>query len=84
MVTGAAERLLHEAADGARAAAALGAAAETAIDSASRTRPLCLDGKADVPIAQHIARTNDHGATLLSKMLAWSLVVIVAMVLVPS
>ena len=41
--TGAAECLVHEAADGARAAAALGAAAETAIDLAGRARPLHLD-----------------------------------------
>jgi hypothetical protein len=46
--TGAAERLVHEAADGARAAAALGAAAETAIDLADRARPLRLDGGADI------------------------------------
>src|SRR5262245_12353951 len=60
--TGAAERLVHEAADGARAAAALGAAAETAIDPAGRAHPLRLDGGADILIAQHIARTDDHGA----------------------
>ena len=81
---GAAERLVHEAADGARAAAAPGAAAETAIDPASRACPLRRDGGADILIAQHIARTNDHGALLLSKMLARSLVVIVATVLVLS
>src|SRR5262245_59478259 len=62
--TGAAERLVHEAADGARAAAALGAAAETAIDPAGRPPPLRLDGGADVLIAQHIARTDDHGVVL--------------------
>src|SRR5262245_55359957 len=62
---GAAERLVHHAADGARAAAALGAAAETAIDPAGRARPLRLNGGADILIAQHIARTNDHGAMAL-------------------
>jgi hypothetical protein len=57
-------RLIHEAADGARAAAALGAAAQTAIDLAGQARPLRLDGGADILIAQHIARTDDHGAML--------------------
>ena len=55
VVTGAAEGLAHEAADGARAAAAPGAAAETAIDLAGRARPLGRDGGADILIAQHIA-----------------------------
>jgi hypothetical protein len=68
--TGAAERLVHEAADGARAAAALGAAAETAIDPAGRARPLRRDGGADILIAQHIARTDDHGAMVLDGDLA--------------
>ena len=60
-----ADRLVHDAADGARAAAALGAAAEIAIDLSGRERPLRLDGGADILIAQHIARTNDHGAMVL-------------------
>ncbi|KSV87642.1 hypothetical protein N181_18210 [Sinorhizobium fredii USDA 205] len=61
----AAERLVHDAADGSRAAAALGAAAETSIDLAGRAQRLCLDGGADIVIAQHIARTDDHGVMVL-------------------
>ncbi|ATU92239.1 hypothetical protein BLM14_11790 [Phyllobacterium zundukense] len=61
---GAAKRLVHDAADGARAAAALCAATETAIDLANRVRPLRLDGGADILIAQHIARTDNHGMVL--------------------
>jgi hypothetical protein len=38
---------------------------ETAIDLAGRARPLRLDGGADIVIAQHIARTDDHGAMVL-------------------
>jgi hypothetical protein len=53
--TGTTERLDANAADGARTTAALGAAAETVIDLADRTRPLCLDSGADVLIAQYIA-----------------------------
>ena len=56
---------VHDAPDGARAAAALGAAAETALDPAGRERPPRLDGGADMLIAQHIARTDDHGAMAL-------------------
>src|SRR5262245_18172487 len=61
---GAGERV-HHAADRARAAAALGAAAETAIDPAGRARPFRLNGGAYILIAQHIARTDDHGAMAL-------------------
>jgi hypothetical protein len=63
--TGAAERLVNDAADSTRATAALGATAETAIDLADRARPLRLDGGADILIAQHIARAHDHGAISL-------------------
>ena len=56
------ECLVHESADGACATAALGAAAETAIDLAGRPQRLRLDGGADILIAQHIARADDHGA----------------------
>ena len=62
---GGAERLVHEAADGERAAAALGAAAETAVDLAGRAPLLRRDGGADILISQHIARTDDHGAMFL-------------------
>ena len=47
-----------------RTAAALGAAAEMAIDPAGRPPPLRLDGGADILIAQHIARTDDHSVVL--------------------
>jgi len=60
-----AERLVHYTADGARAAAPLGAAAEMAIDLAGRERPLRLEGGADILIGQHIAGTDDHGAMVL-------------------
>jgi hypothetical protein len=63
--TGAAERLVNDAADSARASAAQGATAETAIDLADRAPPLRLDGGADILIAQHIARAHDHGAISL-------------------
>jgi hypothetical protein len=63
--TGAAERLVNDAADSARATAALGATAETAIDLADRARPLHVDGGADILIGQHIARAHDHGAISL-------------------
>jgi hypothetical protein len=54
--------LLDEAVNGARAAAAFGGAGETAIDLAGRAPRLRLDDRADIAIAQHIARTDDHGA----------------------
>src|SRR5690606_30425933 len=61
----AAERLIHNAADGARAVAALGAAAETTIEPPDRSRPLRLDGGADVLIAQYVARTDNHDVTVI-------------------
>ena len=68
--TGAAACLVNDAADGARTAAALRPAAETAIDLANRVRPPRLDGGADILIAQHIARTDNHGAMVLNGDLA--------------
>ena len=70
--TGGAERLVHHVADGERAAAALGAAAETAIDLAGRAPPPRRDGGADIPIGQHIARTDDHGAMVLDGDVVWA------------
>jgi hypothetical protein len=54
--------LVDDATDGARAAAALGAAAETAINLPGRARRIAAtERRADIVIAQHIARTDDHG-----------------------
>src|SRR2546429_9163185 len=56
------DRIVHDAADGARATAALGAAAEAAIDLPGRSwRLLGADCRAHVVVAQHVARTDDHG-----------------------
>src|SRR5262249_27354664 len=53
---------IDNAADRARATAALGAAAEAAIDLARGARCLAaIERRADVLIAQHVARTDDHG-----------------------
>src|SRR5438477_9991879 len=50
------------AADGARAAAALGAAAETAIDLPRVSwRRSVVERRAHVVVAQHVARTDNHG-----------------------
>jgi len=60
---GARARFVHDPADGARAPPAPGAAAEAAIDLASRCR-LSLGGeyRANVVVAQYVARTDDHEA----------------------
>src|SRR5215470_14859120 len=56
------DRVVHDAADGARATAALGAAAEAAIDLPGRARRLLgADRRAHVVVAQHVAGTDDHG-----------------------
>src|SRR5262249_24366079 len=56
------DRVVHDAPDGARAAAALGAAAETAIDLPGGARRLLgADRRAHVVVAEHVARTDDHG-----------------------
>src|SRR5882757_11312867 len=56
------QRLVHDLADGAGAAAALGAAAEAAIDLPGRARPrLRRDGGADIVVAQNVAGADDHG-----------------------
>ena len=63
-VTGAGRRnrLVHDAADGARAAAALDAAAEATIDLAGGARRLFgTDRGAHVVVSQHVARTDNHG-----------------------
>jgi hypothetical protein len=54
--------LVHDAADGARAAAALGAAAEAAINLPGRARCIAAtERRTHVVIAQHVAGTDDHG-----------------------
>src|SRR6516162_4682432 len=56
------DRVVHDAADGARATAALRAAAEAAIDLPGGSwRLLGADRRAHVVVAQHVARTDDHG-----------------------
>src|SRR6266446_3657225 len=56
------DRVVHDAADGACATAALGAAAETAIDLPGGARRLFdADRRAHVVVAQHVAGTDDHG-----------------------
>src|ERR1700730_7516812 len=53
------DRIVHDAADGARATAALGAAAEAAIDLPGRSwRLLGADCSAHVVVAQHVAGTD--------------------------
>lgn len=56
------ERLVDDGLDGARAAAALGAATETAIDLLGITGKVMrtLDGTSDIEIAKHVAGTDDH------------------------
>ena len=58
-----AERILDDLVDGAGAAAAFGAAAETAVDLPRRARKIGrgADRAADVFVAQNIARTDDQG-----------------------
>ena len=59
---GGGDRLVHDAADGARAPPALGAAAEAAIDLTGGARRLLgSKRRADVVIAQNVARTDNHG-----------------------
>src|SRR5205814_4213683 len=56
------QRLVHDLADGAGAAAALGAAAKAAIDLPGRARTrLRRDGGADIVVAQNVTGADDHG-----------------------
>jgi len=60
------ERLVHDLADGARATAALGAAAETSIDLPGRARTrLRRDGGADIVVGQDVAGTDDHRTNMV-------------------
>ena len=57
-----AQRLIDDGLDGARATAALGAASETAVDLLGVAGKLLrtLDDAADILVAKHVARTDDH------------------------
>ena len=57
-----AERFVDDGLDGAGAAAAFGAAAETAIDLLRMARQVagCADGIADIMVAEDVAGTDDH------------------------
>ena len=57
-----AEGFVHDRLDGAGATAALGAATETSIHLARRTRGTrSTDGFTDVVVGEDVAGTNDHG-----------------------
>lgn len=58
----AAERLIDDVLDSARAAAAFGAAAETAVDLLGMARKVFrdIDGVADIVVAEDVAGTNNH------------------------
>jgi hypothetical protein len=57
------ERLIDDGLDGARAAATLGAAAETIIDLFGTTRQIVRIGDrvADIMVAEDVTGTNNHG-----------------------
>jgi len=60
------QRIVHDLADGARAAAAFGTASEAAIDLRGGARPRfgsMMHGRSHVMIGDHVAGTDDHGAT---------------------
>jgi hypothetical protein len=66
------QRLVHDLANGARAATALGAAAEASVDlpCRARTRGISGAGRANVLVAQYVTRTDNHrgimrGATVV-------------------
>jgi len=58
-----AERILDDGLDGARAAAAFGAAAEAAVKLLGAAGKILrgLDGTADIVVADDVAGTDDHG-----------------------
>ena len=57
-----AQRLVDDGLDGARATAALGAAAETTVNLLGVTGKMLrtLDGTADIVVAKHVTGTDDH------------------------
>ena len=56
------QRLIHDAANGAGTASALGAAAEAMIDLPGRAWDVVArrKGRAHILIGEHVARTHDH------------------------
>ncbi len=62
LLGGCAERFVHDAADGADAAAAFGAAAEAAVNFAGLPARRGGDGGADIGVGQYVAGTDDHEA----------------------
>ena len=56
------ERVVDDGLDGARATAAFGAAAETAVDLLGAARKVFggVDGVADIVVAEDVAGTNNH------------------------
>ena len=56
-----AQRLIHDAPDGAHATAALGAAAEAAIDLARPARRGGGDRATDIVVGEDVAGADDHG-----------------------
>ena len=64
------DRFIHDILNGARAPAALGAAAEAAINlTGGAGRPLIGERGAHVMVAKHIAGTHDHGGRNLLRTL---------------
>ena len=63
-----AERLVDDGLDGACTTAAFGAAAEAAVNLLGMTRKIrcCVNGIADVMVAQDVARTDNHEGKQLS------------------
>jgi len=57
---GGSERFIHDAPDGTHTTAALGTAAETAIDLAGPAGRRGGDGAADIFVGQDVAGTDDH------------------------
>ena len=66
LATGA-QGFVHDLLDGPRAASALRAAAQTAVDLARRTRRVrAAAGIADIVVGQKVTGTNDHGGITLA------------------
>ena len=65
------QRFVHDPADGADAASALGAAAEAPIDLTGGPRRFCPgERRADVVVGQHVAGTNDHRGAVGGSLVA--------------
>ena len=57
------DRLVHDPADGACAAAAFGAAAQAPVDLAGAAPRAFGCDRPDLMVGNHVARTHDHGGT---------------------